>query len=481
MQNRHSPFFNNAIFAMAYAFVFTASAHANSAQGDPEMLLNIANLAANESAPVPTLLAFAPIRERNDELLVAPPSNKFFSESKLNFILRSQMETLQLARLAKRNTWVLSGRLGYESGFTEGPLGFGLDTALYGASQLAGGEDVRNLAHVKRNGTSSRDKTWEYIGEYALKMRFSWLSMKFGLQQFSNPFLTSFDNRPLPPNFRGLSVVGTPTEGWRIKAGSVSAVYTRGADFSQRLITTNGLTFDRLSYIGAEWDQEGNRKVSLYASRANDLWNQYYASAAQSFGGADGVKWTGKADIYYTKNQGASLQGDINNTAYSVSLMAQRQASSLLFAYQYIDSNQLFDYARETMGMYLENSMGADYSAPHEKSLQLRYKYDGKKGGLPGVQLSLWGVYGYGVDGTVGAAQHRDLKDPVRGLYWKNGKPISGGNREIGMRATYIVQQGQFKNLKTSLFCVKHKSDPTYPSLDFLDVRLTIEMPILVF
>ena len=139
------------------------------------------------------------------------------------------------------------------------------------------------------------------------------------------------------------------------------------------------------------------------------------------------------------------------------------------------------DYTQETAGIYLGNSMGVDYNAPRERSLQLRYVFDGNRAGVPGWTLMAWTVRGFGVDGSAGAAAHPDPSDPVHDLYWKNGEYVRGGHREWAVKSVYLMQDGQLKGTKIAFYVYRTRIDAQYPSKSFNDMQLMINYPIRFF
>ena len=209
----------------------------------------------------------------------------------------------------------------------------------------------------------------------------------------TNPFLEPHDNRALPPTFLGVSLVSNDLAHTTLEAGSFTKVDARGHTNLSNLTTSYGGTrIDRLTYLGGTWHYAKNGEMALYVDQADDVWRQYYGSVAQSFGDPTTIKWSGLANIYSTHDTGASRQGHINSNAYSVSVSAQHGPHALLLGYQQVLGDQFFDYVNETNGIYLTNSMDVDYNAPHEQSLQLRYTFDGKYAGVPGLKAMFWGA-----------------------------------------------------------------------------------------
>lgn len=419
--------------------------------------------------------------ERDDDAGSSPRS-RFFEDSKLTLSFRNYAEHLDIKRVAKRKGWVQAMQVRFESGMTEGPVGFGLEVTPFVAVKLDGDRNSRNLVHLEPDGSGQSDNQWSYIGTYALKVSFADTLVKIGKQELKNPYLDPYDIRALPPSFRGVSFTNNAFEGLTLTGGTFDAVNARGATRLQRLATTyGGIEYDRLSYLGGDWKLPRGVDLSLYLSQARDVWNQHYVSLSKRSESERGIVWTTKADAYFTRGQGRKLQGEIDNVAASLMLSASRGPSTFLLGYQHIDGEQFFDFAKETSGIYLVNSRGLDYNAPNERSFQVRYRFDGNSAGIPGFQATLWRIRGWGVDADEEARRNADPGAALHGLYWRNGRPIEGGHAEHGLQLRYTVQKGTFKGMSLMYVHIRHGMDPGYPSRDFKTNRVMINYSIRVF
>ncbi|AUT70675.1 OprD family outer membrane porin [Paraburkholderia hospita] len=404
-------------------------------------------------------------------------SKGLIADSHLNLLFRNYADQFDNEGGPHRHAWVQGMQANFESGFTQGPVGLGFDASLFAALKLDGGNGAGNMVHVAKGGGGSDQLAWAYPGMYDIKGRISETVVKYGLQIVdNNPFMEPHDNRALPPTFLGVSAVSNDIHNVTLQAGSFTKVDPRGHTNLVDLTTSyGGTTFKRLSYFGGNWDYSPNGTVTLYADQAEDVWNQFYAAISHSIGDVNTVKWAGLANIYSTHQTGSALQGHINNNAYSLSLSAQHGPHQVLLGYQQILGDQFFDYVNETNGIYLVNSMDVDYNAPHEKSFQLRYTFDGKYAGLPGFKAMLWGVTGWGADASAGAASN------AIGPYTRNGEYVHGTHHEIGFIPSYTLQSGRFKDTKITFIAMYHKSTAHYSDPDNMEYRLVVNVPVKVF
>lgn len=403
---------------------------------------------------------------------------------RLDLHLRFYAEHLRIQDGPRRHGTIQSGRLVFQSdhfGSADGRYGLGFDVGLYGALRLDGGGGSRNMAHYREDGTGSHDKAWGYLGEYALKAKAANTTLKYGLHSVSNAFLQPYDIRALPPTFRGASLQSTDIAGLTLAAGSFDGVIPRGDERVRGLTTSyGGVPFERISYAGASL-QRDSTSFALWASQSQDLWNQVYVSANKRVSFEGDTHLIGQFDSYLTRDTGTRIAGRVRTDAFAGAITAKKGFSAITLGYQVIDGDEFMDYTNETAGIYLSNAMGVDFNAPHEKSFQIRYTFDGNKAGIPGWTLMMWTVRGWGVDSTAAAAAHSNPADPLYGLYWKNGAPASGGHQEWAIKSIYTVPDGRFKGLRIAAYIYRQRVDPQYPSRTFNDKQLMINYPLRLF
>jgi hypothetical protein len=402
----------------------------------------------------------------------------------LDLLLRTYVERLQVIDGPLRHGTIQSARLVFRSdlfgGGAAGQSGVGFDLGVYGALRLDGGRDSRNMALYRADGSGVHDKAWAYLGEYAMKGELGGSAFKYGLQMVSNPYLQPYDIRALPPTFRGLSLTSSALPGVSLAAGRFDGVIPRGDDRVRGLSTAyGGLPFDRFEYLGAS-ASAGDSALSLWASRSSDLWNQYHVSASSGLRLQDDVQLTAQVDAYLTRDTGARRAGRVDTDAASLSVTARKGHSSLTLVHQKIAGDEFMDYTGETAGIFLGNARGVDFNAPHERSWQVRYTFDGNRAGLPGWTLMAWTILGHGSDARRGAAAHADPADPLHSLYWKNGAPASGGQQEWAIKSVYTVQEGRHKGMRIAAYVYRRRVDPQYPSRSFDDMQLTVNYPLRV-
>lgn len=402
-----------------------------------------------------------------------------FSDGKLTLLFRNFLAAEHVDEWGGRSAWVQAMQAQYVSGYTAGLVGVGLSVTPFATLSIHQSNNAGNYVYSRRR---AEDGPTLFLGGYTANVRLGDTVFKYGLQQLSNPILESQYIYSLPPTFQGITMESPVSAQLSLVGGRLSSVKPRGDTSLQSLVTTYGrVNFKSMDFLGADWTYSNNGKASIYLDRASDVWKQLYVSLTQSVGNAKELRLTGKVDAYYTRNQGSSLQGAIDNKAYSVSLTGERGANAVLLGYQQIRSDQYFDYPGETWGDALLNAMDVDYNAPNEKSVQLNYVFDGSKASLPGFSLMLWFSQGWGADASAGAALFANPDSLLHSLYWKNGKPVHGSHHEFGIWPSYVFQSGPIKSAKVTAQFTLHRSTAHYADSGNRQLKIRMDIPFKIF
>ncbi|WP_434776021.1 OprD family outer membrane porin [Pseudomonas oryzihabitans] len=380
-------------------------------------------------------------------------------------------------RTHSRNTWVQATALKYSSGYTQGPVGFGIDVAGYQATNLErgkgriGGGGNRTLANAEGEGHAE----WSKLGIADARFRVSNTELKIGRFMLDTPVISYNDNRPFPSGFDGFALTSDEWDNLSLQSGSFTRVSPRTGAGDEKWTTEYGtreVTADRLSFLGGNYKLPQGWEVSVYGANFEDVWNQYFLSVTQAGGTLDTFAWKAVANAYRTVDAGSAKAGNIDNTAWSLAFTGSHQAHSLTLAYQQIDGNEYFDYAHETAAIYLANSLVSDYNGPNEKSLQIRYETDWSYFGVPGLSTGVWYAKGWDIDGThydAGAGKYANYAEVLQ----QDGEK----HREIGLVTTYKVQQGTLKDSRFRLLLTDHRASQNQVDGNVKELRLVSTLP----
>ncbi|MFQ6573330.1 OprD family porin [Pseudomonas sp. UM16] len=374
-----------------------------------------------------------------------------------------------------RDNWVQGTILNYSSGFTEGAIGFATEVAAYNAIALeqgraaVAGPNNRTLTHSDGDVIGQ----WSKMGLANVKARVSNTTLTAGRQSMDTPVIAYIGNRALPSSFQGVSIHSEEFDNLSFDAGSFDRVSPRSEQSLSKFRSeygANGAETDRISMAGLNYQPLQSLQTSLYVSKVEDFWNQYYFGANHQLGDSSVLSLTTGLNYYKTKDEGRSELGEIDNDTYSLSLGLTHQAHSLTFSYQQVNGNEYFDYLHETNAIFLANSLLSDFNGPNEKSMQIAYVLNMAQYGVPGLKFNLYNARGWDIDGTHYRGSGYDVKN------------LDGENHyEWGIGTTYAVQSGALKDTTIRATYTAHRASKNQGdgSLDELRIVTTIPFNIL--
>ena len=201
----------------------------------------------------------------------------------------------------RRINWVQGTILKYNSGFTEGTVGFSTEVAAYNAIALdrdrkdlasnnGGAPGTRSGAGNNRTLTEEGGDAvgqWSKLGLANVKARVSNTTLTAGRQNFSSPMVDVIGNRALPSSFQGVTLHSEELENLSFDLGTFDRNSPR-TEQSQRKFRTeyaNGIVeTDHVHTAGITYTPFASLTTSLWATQAEDIWNQYYFGASHVLG-----------------------------------------------------------------------------------------------------------------------------------------------------------------------------------------------------
>lgn len=367
--------------------------------------------------------------------------------------------------------WAHGLLLNYRSGFTQGTLGFGVDAFANGALKLdEQGGGVGNVA-IANDGDS---KSFSHVGG-ALKLRVSDTVLKYGSVQPVAPVFAAGGSRILPQSVQGFLLQSEELDDLSLQGGHFTAAtgYRGSSNHDPIKAFYAGVEADSVDYLGGDYSISDNLSVSLYASRFEDVWRQYYGNANYTLPlGEQSLNLN--FNLYRSLDEGQALAGEIDTTAWSLAAAYTLGAHRLTLAWQQVNGDEPFDYAgfgAENSGgdsIYLANSVQfSDFNGPGEKSAQIRYDLDFAAFGVPGLSFMTRYLYGYDIDGS-----DADSTGAYAGMYGADDK-----ERETDVELKYVVQSGPAKHLTLRARQMWHRGDASTGG-DLNQIRLMFEYPL---
>ncbi|MGR6738387.1 OprD family porin [Pseudomonas chlororaphis] len=391
-----------------------------------------------------------------------------------NFYLNNDYRSPTPAGKSYKQEWAQGFIASFESGFTPGTIGVGLDAHGFLGLKLDGGKGHSGTGLLPLDHDGRSEDSYSSAGG-ALKFKASRTTLALGEMTVATPVFDTADKRLQPEYASGLLLSSRELEGLDLQAGHFNAFKNQDAstakgDFSGYGATTRHASID---FIGADLFAGQALGGALYASELSDTWRQYYANLHASLGQLflDG-------NLYRTRDQGQAAAGAIDTTAYSLSGKYRIDAQAFTLAYQKIHGDTPFDFVGGD-SIYLANSIKyADFNGPGERSWQARYDLDLGALGIPGLSFMARYVSGRGIDGShapQGGAYNPF--DSASGTYSpQQGRGGRHWERDLDLH--YIVQSGPAKDLSLQLSHVSHRANTAQAGDDIDRLYIVIQYPL---
>lgn len=391
-----------------------------------------------------------------------------------NFYLNSDYRSPSPTGTSYKAEWAQGFISTFESGFTPGTLGVGLDAHAFLGLKLDGGKghSGTGLLPVDDEGRSEDNYS---SGGGALKIRASRTTLAFGEMMVETPVFDTADKRLQPEYATGLLLNSREIDDVNLVAGHFTAFKNQDSSSGKGNFYGYGANTEAggITFLGTDLFTQRPVGGALYASELSDTWHQYYANLhlKQAAVFLD-------ANLYHTQDTGKALAGAIDNTAFSLSGKYTVAADAFTLAYQQINGDTPFDFVGGD-SIYLANSIKyADFNGAHERSWQARYDLDLSSFGIRGLNFMTRYVMGSQIDGTHApkGGAYNPFDESVGQYVPQQGDGGRHWERDIDLR--YIVQSGAAKGLSLQLSHVSHRANTAQAGDDIDRVYVVIQYPL---
>ncbi|ERI49803.1 membrane protein [Pseudomonas sp. EGD-AK9] len=387
-------------------------------------------------------------------------SNGFVEDASLDLLLRNAYFNRDYKdRTNDAKSWGQGFIATFESGFTQGTVGVGVDAfGLLGVKLDSGrGRNYRAFFDTDSEGRPVDELSQAGA---AVKLRLSDTVIKYGNQFPSLPVLAHDDSRLLPQSFTGTLVTSNEIEGLELNAGRFTADSPMGdpARDPNRLKS--------IDVLGGSYAVSDDLSLALYHSDIEDLYKRYYANLNYNLALTAEQALNFDFNLYRTKYDDGSTaaldfggdgQGD-RNSIWSLAAKYSVGAHAFILAHQRNsgDAGFAYDYGDGGASIYLANSYYSDFNRKDERSWQASYELDFSDYGVPGLRYKLAYVRGDNID---------------------TGTDNEGTERELFNQVSYTVQSGAAKDLSLRLRNSIYRSS-TDVGPDLNEIRAFVEYPL---
>ena len=356
---------------------------------------------------------------------------------------------------SKAEEWTQNFILDARSGFTEGPIGFGIDVLGMWSVKLDGGGGTYGTALLPRHDDG---RPADDYGRLAVsgKARISKTELKVGEWMPVLPILRSDDGRSLPQTFRGGQVTSSEIAGLTLYGGQFRGNSPRN-DASMDDMSYGGALSDRFNFVGGEYKFNQDRTLfGLWNAELKDVYKQQYAQLihSQPIG-----SWTLGANLGYFQGEedGAERAGSLDNKTYSGMFSARIGGNTFYVGLQKVSGDTWMRVNGTSGGTLANDSFNASFDNANERSWQLRHDFNFVTVGVPGLTL---------------------MNRYISGREVHSGAVTDGKEWVRESELAYVIQSGAFKDLSVKWRNSSIRRD--FSSNEFDENRLIINYPLSI-
>lgn len=369
--------------------------------------------------------------------IAGPASAAFIEDSKASIELRNFYMNRDFrnhdAPQSKAEEWAQGFLLKIESGYTEGPVGFGVDALGLLGVKLDSSQGRSGTGILQRDSSGNPEDDYATAGLTA-KAKVSSTTLHVGTLQPLIPVLLRNDSRLLPNIYRGAWLQSKEIEGLTLDLGRLDRASLRDSSDYEEMAVFNGgarniqlgntATSDEFMFAGGRYQLMPELTGSYYYGGLDGIYKQHNFNLVHVLPIGDNQSF--KTDLRYVRStdDGGS---NVDNNAFGALFTYRIGGHGFTGGYQKMSGDTGFAYISGADNSLINLLQINDFGNQDEQSWQVRYDYDFAAMGIPGLSLMTRYVSGDNVERGAGLSEGKE---------WER-------NTDIG----YVVQSGPLKNL----------------------------------
>ena len=353
---------------------------------------------------------------------------------------------------ADDKAWGQGFMLDFQSGYTQGPVGFGLDVFARSGIRL---DYQGSQSMFPEDDDGGAVPEFSQI-DFAAKAKVSETELKIGRGlQPSLPVLTRNDGRLLPQTYSGATLTSKEIDNLTLRIGQMDEASGRNSTSHEGLRMGGNSSNERVNkfqYAGGDAQLGDNLVASYYFAKLKDYYKQHYLGAVHTLdlgagqlitdlryfdSGSTGANDSGEANY---AARGVYNNGEVDNRAMSAMFTYKLSNHGLGLGYQKMSGDSDFAYLNNGGGAtayLITDSQINKFERAGEKTWVGQYSYNFADL-VPGLKFSAKYLRGSDFDVAPGEGDKE----------W-----------ERNLRLDYTVQQGFLKDLGVSLRHASLRSD----------------------
>ena len=387
-----------------------------------------------------------------------------------NFYMNRDFRDAPSTSQSKAEEWAQGFLLKYESGFTEGTVGVGVDAYGFTGFKLdSGGGTAGTGLLLPKNNKGDVPSSYGELGA-AAKLRISETTLRAGTLMPKLPVVSAGDARLLPQTFQGVQLTSLDVSNLTLNAGQLERDNQRNSTNNEAMAIslhngkrdiskyskTNANVSNKFDFFSGNYKWNDQLTTGYHFGKLDGVYKQHIVNGVFTLPIAEGQSL--KADLRYAKTSDDESSG-IDNKAISGMLTYQLGYNSFGLGYKKMSGDTGYAYLLLTDPHLVNYIQIRDFAATDEKSWQARYDYNFAGLGIPGLNLMTRYVKGSNI--YMGAGQSR-------GNEWER-------DTDIG----YVFQEGPLKNLGVKWRNSTVRSDISVGKVDENRLIVSYTIPLL--
>ena len=377
---------------------------------------------------------------------------------------------------SKTEEWAQGFMLDVKSGYTDGTVGFGVDTlGLLGITLDSGkGRHVGSSMIPSTSDNRAVDE-WSRLGLTG-KVKISKTELRYGTLIPKLPILVANDGRVLPQTFEGGQITSSEFKDLTLTGGRIEHATGRGSTDQTGLAVLGGTReSNQFDFVGGDWKVTKDLTAQYYYAHLENYYNQQFFGLIHTLSFSDNQSL--KTDLRYFKTDssgenssgtsgyrisGYTENGDgvIDNRTWSAALVYSIGGHAITAGYQSVSDGSNFTQPNQgslvdkgaggsSLYLYTDRLMQS-FNRAGERTSFGQYAYDFAALGVPGLKASVMYVSGDNIKTRSGDNQkewERDIfVDYVVqsgalknvGFGWRNGKSNSEAARDQDQNRVFV-------------------------------------------
>ncbi|MFC3607071.1 OprD family porin [Stutzerimonas tarimensis] len=351
-----------------------------------------------------------------------------------NFYMNRDFRDAAPGAQSKAEEWAQGFILRYESGFTEGDIGFGVDAIGLLGVKLDSGPGRAGTGILPGGFGDDVPDEYSQLGA-AAKAKISNSTLRAGTLMPKLPSVSANDSRLLPQTFQGFQLTSQEINGLTLNAGRLYQNslrnLSRSDDIAMNAPTgargiTGATAENEFWFAGGSFAVDNNLTLGYNYGNLDQNYKQHIVNAVHVHPISEGQSF--KTDLRFARSTDDG-NTNVDNNAFGAMFTYAISGHAFGLAYQKMNGDTGYAYLAGTDPFLVNYVQISDFANPGEKSWQARYDYNFAAMGIPGLTFMTRYITGDGFQ--VGGASAKE---------WER-------NTDIG----YVFQDGALKNLGVRL------------------------------